>query len=75
LEGAHWDKQEQLLTRSLPKVLIEELPFLLITPIEAHKVKQRVSETVKLFVLIGLQQFLKNFFMLLISAILVFIKM
>ncbi|KDR23427.1 Dynein heavy chain 10, axonemal [Zootermopsis nevadensis] len=41
LEGAHWDKQKQSLARSHPKVLIEELPVLLITPIESHRLKQR----------------------------------
>ncbi|PNF33088.1 hypothetical protein B7P43_G15848 [Cryptotermes secundus] len=39
LEGAHWDKQRQCLVRSHPRVLIEELPMLLIIPIEVHRRK------------------------------------
>ena len=36
LEGAMWNKEAQCLQRSLPKVLIEELPILRIIPIEAY---------------------------------------
>jgi dynein heavy chain len=43
LEGAHWDKQGQCLARSHPGVLIEELPMMLIVPIEVHRLKLQVS--------------------------------
>ena len=42
LEGAMWNKEAQCLQRSLPKVLIEELPILRIIPIEAHRLKLQV---------------------------------
>jgi hypothetical protein len=47
LEGAHWDKQRQCLARSHPRVLIEELPMLLIIPIEVHRLKLQVSNTAR----------------------------
>lgn len=43
LEGARWDLKEACLTKSLPKVLIEELPILRVIPIEAHRLKLVVS--------------------------------
>ena len=47
LEGARWDLQGGLqggcLAKSLPKVLIEELPILRVIPIEAHRLKLVVS--------------------------------
>ena len=43
LEGARWDLEKSCLTRSKPKVLIEELPILRIIPIEAHRLKLVVS--------------------------------
>ena len=43
LEGAIWDQENQCLQKSLPKVLIEELPILRIIPIEAHRLKLQVS--------------------------------
>ncbi|KAG6801134.1 dynein heavy chain 10, axonemal [Apis mellifera caucasica] len=39
LEGARWDLNEQCLKRSLPKILIEELPILIVIPIEAHRLR------------------------------------
>ncbi|KAG8306677.1 Dynein heavy chain 10, axonemal [Homalodisca vitripennis] len=39
LEGARWDPTRGCLARSLPKVLIEELPVLYIIPIESHRVQ------------------------------------
>ncbi|KPJ14719.1 Dynein heavy chain 10, axonemal [Papilio machaon] len=39
LEGARWDLEDGCLRRSHPKVLVTELPFMHIIPIEAHKVK------------------------------------
>ena len=42
LEGAMWDQENQCLQKSLPKVLIEELPILRIIPIEAHRLKLQV---------------------------------
>lgn len=44
LEGAKWDLKERCLTKSLPKVLIEELPILRVIPIEAHRLKLVVSQ-------------------------------
>lgn len=43
LEGARWDLEKSCLTKSLPKVLIEELPILRVIPIEAHRLKLVVS--------------------------------
>ena len=37
-----WNKVVQCLQKSLPKVLIEELPILRIIPIEAHRLKLQV---------------------------------
>jgi hypothetical protein len=45
LEGAHWDKQRQCLARSQPRVLIEELPMLLIIPTEVHRLRLQVGNT------------------------------
>ena len=42
LEGARWDLQEQCLKRSHPKILIEELPILIIIPVEAHRLRLQV---------------------------------
>lgn len=47
LEGARWDLKEGkegCLSKSLPKVLIEELPILRVIPIEAHRLKLVVSQ-------------------------------
>ena len=46
LEGARWDLKERCLSKSLPKVLIEELPILRVIPIEAHRLKLVVSQCV-----------------------------
>ena len=52
LEGAKWDlhkeqtkegRKEGCLNKSLPKVLVEELPILRVIPIEAHRLKLVVS--------------------------------
>ncbi len=43
LEGARWDMENVCLVKSLPKVLIEELPILRVIPIEAHRLKLVVS--------------------------------
>ncbi len=43
LEGGRWDIKRSCLTKSLPKVLIEELPILRVIPIEAHRLKLVVS--------------------------------
>lgn len=39
LEGARWDMEKACLVKSLPKVLVEELPILRVIPIEAHRLK------------------------------------
>ncbi|KAL0279460.1 UNVERIFIED_CONTAM: hypothetical protein PYX00_001008 [Menopon gallinae] len=39
LEGARWDMTTGSLHRSYPKVLIEELPVLEMTPVERHRLK------------------------------------
>ena len=39
LEGASWDQDEMCLSAPVPKVLVQDLPILQITPIEAHKLK------------------------------------
>ncbi|TPP59989.1 Dynein heavy chain 10 axonemal [Fasciola gigantica] len=39
LEGASWDLQKECLIRQLPKQLIQPLPVLRITAIEAHRLK------------------------------------
>lgn len=46
LEGAKWDLKEGCLNKSLPKVLIEELPILRVIPIEAHRLKLVVSQCI-----------------------------
>ncbi|KAK2587900.1 hypothetical protein KPH14_003996 [Odynerus spinipes] len=45
LEGARWDMEENCLKRSYPKILTEELPILLVIPIQAHRLK--LQNTVK----------------------------
>ncbi|XP_043489632.1 dynein axonemal heavy chain 10 [Polistes fuscatus] len=45
LEGARWDVEEKCLKRSYPKILTEELPILLVIPIQAHRLK--LQNTVK----------------------------
>ncbi|KAK0163654.1 hypothetical protein PV327_007315 [Microctonus hyperodae] len=45
LEGARWDMDEQCLKTSYPKVLIEKLPILTVTPIESHRLK--LQNTIK----------------------------
>nr|XP_034180267.1 dynein heavy chain 10, axonemal [Osmia lignaria] len=39
LEGARWDLEEQCLKRSHPKILVEELPVLIVVPVEAHRIR------------------------------------
>ncbi|XP_055373636.1 dynein axonemal heavy chain 10 [Condylostylus longicornis] len=39
IEGARFDLKTMQLARSLPKVLVEDLPILSVTPIEAHRLK------------------------------------
>ncbi|XP_076299453.1 dynein axonemal heavy chain 10-like [Lasioglossum baleicum] len=39
LEGAKWDIVNQCLERSRPKILVEELPILIVIPIEAHRLR------------------------------------
>ena len=48
VEGAMWNKEAQCLQRSLPKVLIEELPILRIIPTEAHRLKLQVRTLLSL---------------------------
>lgn len=43
LEGGRWDLQNGCLAKSLPKVLVEDLPILRVIPIEAHRLKLVVS--------------------------------
>ncbi|XP_050426983.1 dynein axonemal heavy chain 10-like [Adelges cooleyi] len=43
LEGARWSLENECLSRSEPKVLIENLPILSIVPIETHRLKLLVS--------------------------------
>lgn len=43
LEGARWDIENVCLAKSLPKVLVEDLPILRVIPIEAHRLKLVVS--------------------------------
>ena len=43
LEGARWDLEKGCLAKSLPKVLVEELPVLRVIPIEANRLKLVVS--------------------------------
>ncbi|XP_076380407.1 dynein heavy chain at 89D [Megalopta genalis] len=45
LEGARWDIVNQCLERSRPKILVEELPILIVIPIEAHRL--RLQNTIK----------------------------
>jgi hypothetical protein len=46
LEGAHWDKERRCLARSHPRVLVEEMPMLLIIPIQDHRLRLQVSNIV-----------------------------
>ena len=39
LEGARWDIEKGELKKSLPKILVEELPVLKIIPVERHRLK------------------------------------
>ncbi|XP_058981464.1 dynein axonemal heavy chain 10-like [Musca domestica] len=39
IEGARWDMERMQLGRSLPKVLVEDLPILSVVPIESHRLK------------------------------------
>ncbi|GAB0094129.1 hypothetical protein DMENIID0001_093610 [Sergentomyia squamirostris] len=41
IEGARWDAESNCLARSHPKVLLERLPVLLVTPTEEHRVKMQ----------------------------------
>ncbi|XP_066582837.1 dynein axonemal heavy chain 10 [Prorops nasuta] len=45
LEGARWDMEKHCLERSHPKILIEQLPILKVTPIESHRL--RLQNTIK----------------------------
>lgn len=42
LEGARWDAENQCLARSYPKILQEELPIVMVVPVEAHRLKLQV---------------------------------
>ena len=50
LEGARWDVENSCLTKSHPKVLIEELPILRVIPIEAHRLKLVVSICIHVYI-------------------------
>ncbi|KAB0803715.1 hypothetical protein PPYR_00685 [Photinus pyralis] len=39
LEGARWDVKRKFLQKSIPKILIEELPILNVIPIESYRLK------------------------------------
>ncbi|CAD7085089.1 unnamed protein product [Hermetia illucens] len=39
LEGARWDTENHCLARSLPKILVTQLPILAVVPIEVHRLK------------------------------------
>lgn len=39
MEGARWNLEKKCLERSIPKVLIEELPILHVIPIESFRLK------------------------------------
>jgi len=43
LEGARWDSHKHCLMRSKPKVLTEEMPIMVVIPVEAHRLKLLVS--------------------------------
>lgn len=43
LEGARWDMENECLARSFPKILQEELPIVMIIPVEAHRLKLQVG--------------------------------
>lgn len=45
LEGARWDLKDHCLKKSVPKILIEELPILTVIPIESHRLK--LQNTIK----------------------------
>ncbi len=53
LEGARWDLKQACLSKSLPKVLIEELPILRVIPIEAHRLKLVVSQCILTIVILS----------------------
>lgn len=44
IEGARWDLKIMQLARSIPKVLVEELPILAVIPVEAHRLKLQVKQ-------------------------------
>jgi len=41
LEGARWDVEAGCLARQLPKVLIQQMPFIEVIPVEANRLKLR----------------------------------
>lgn len=42
MEGCRWDLENKCLKRSMPKVLVEELPLLYIIPVETHRLELQV---------------------------------
>lgn len=42
LQGADWDMEKGCLVKSIPKVLLVELPILKVIPIEAHRLRLQV---------------------------------
>merc|ERR1712205_52278 len=50
LEGAAWDVESQQLIRQPPKVLVQDLPILMIIPVEQNKLKLHGTIRVPLYI-------------------------
>jgi len=50
LEGAAWDVENQCLVRQPPKVLVQELPIMMIIPVELNKLKLHGTIRVPLYI-------------------------
>ena len=50
LEGAAWDVEEQCLIRQPPKILVQELPIMMIIPVELNKLKLHGTIRVPLYI-------------------------
>jgi dynein heavy chain len=50
LEGAAWNVENQCLIRQPPKVLVQELPIMMIIPVELNKLKLHGTIRVPLYI-------------------------
>ena len=50
LEGAAWDVENQCLVRQPPKVLVQDLPIMMIIPVELNKLKLHGTIRVPMYI-------------------------